>query len=86
MPIDYSKLLSGAKNYAKSKATPENLLKAATKFQGKQMTTNKAAINGQTEAAPSATATATSSTMTKYLPYIVAAIAIVIVIFVMKRK
>jgi hypothetical protein len=85
MAIDYSKLLSGAKNYAKSKATPENLLKAATKFQGKQITTNKAAINGQTEAAPSATAT--SSTMGKYLPYVIGGLVLLVVVFfVMKKK
>ena len=80
--MDYSKLLKAGKDYAKSQMTPENLLKASTKFQGKQINPNKAAPIGQTEAAP----TATSSTMSKYLPYIVAAIAIVIVIFVMKKK
>lgn len=82
--MDYSKLLNGAKDYAKKQITPENLLKQASKYQGKQKNPNMPAQTGQTEAAP--TATATSSTVTKYLPYIVAAIAIVIVIFVMKKK
>lgn len=82
--MDVNKLLKAGKNYAKSQITPENLLKASTKFQGKQINPNKAAPIGQTEAAP--TATATNSTMNKYLPYIVAAIAIVIVLFVMKKK
>jgi hypothetical protein len=85
MAIDYSKLLSGAKNYAKSQATPENLLKAATKFQGKQKNPNMPAPTGQTEAAP--TATATSSTMGKYLPYVIGGVVLLVVVFfVMKKK
>jgi len=85
MSVDYSKLLNGAKNYAKSQATPENLLKVASKIQGKQKNPNKAAATGQTEAAP--TATATSSTMSNYLPYVVGGLVLLVVVFfVMKKK
>ena len=82
--MNVDKLLKAGKDYAKSQMTPENLLKASTKIQGKQKNPNT-----QVQGTPNATAQPIEqpSTMGKYLPYIVGGLLLVVVVFfVMKKK
>jgi hypothetical protein len=83
--MNVDKLLKAGKDYAKSQMTPENLLKASTKFQGKQKNPN-APVNA-TQGTPTAQPIEQASTMGKYLPYIVGGLLLVVVVFfVMKKK
>ena len=83
--MNVDKLLKAGKDYAKSQMTPENLLKASKKFQGKQNNPNTQ-VQG-TQGTPTAQPIEKPSTMGKYLPYIVGGLLLVVIVFfVMKKK
>jgi len=84
--MDVNKLLKAGKDYAKSQMTPENLLKASNKIQGKQKNPNNGVSTTQ-ETTPTAQPIEQASTMGKYMPYIVGGLLLVVVVFfVMKKK